>query len=109
MEDINNQTSNIELKTAQNIEQKRESGEFQRWYVTIRLEKNLLDSVVAYANMIGMEPDRLFEKVLYSGIKTLRGSLNNLPHTSIPKIIERYGVQITNAPILPQSDSTGGD
>ncbi|MCZ7401215.1 MAG: hypothetical protein O8C61_03235 [Candidatus Methanoperedens sp.] len=58
-----------------------------------------------------MEPDRLFEKVLNDALKTLRGSLNNLHHTSRDEIIARYGVPANypDAPIdeIPESEPDG--
>ncbi|SNQ59807.1 hypothetical protein [Candidatus Methanoperedens nitratireducens] len=64
METKQKKPSKLELKTAQKVEQKTVTVDVTRTFVTIRLEKESLDSVVAYANMIGVNPDRLSKGAL---------------------------------------------
>jgi hypothetical protein len=94
-------TPNIELKTAQNLEIKTANGEFKRLYVSIKTDKEAVDSVVAYANIIGMEPDKLFEKALHSGIKSLRNSMQGIGYTSIPELIARFAPANTPDVVQP--------
>ncbi len=107
MENQKEQTLNIELRTTDNAELKTAPGEFRRLYMTIEINREDLDSVVAYANIIGMEPDKLFEKSLHSGIKSLRNSMQSFAHTSIPDLIKRFA-PVGGIPdaIQPVEDST---
>lgn len=106
METEQKNQNKLESKTVQNIEQKTVNVDVSRTFVTIRLEKKSLDSVVAYANIIGINPDRLFEKVLYTGIKEIRGKLNQLPYISVPRLVERF--QAVNIEVSQEDSQRDG-
>ncbi|MDD5615230.1 MAG: hypothetical protein PHH85_03430 [Candidatus Methanoperedens sp.] len=73
-----------------NIEQKVVTVEHEILYVKVKINKDHLDSVKVYADMIRLDEDSLLEQIMATGIKTIRGQINNLPYASTSKLIKRY-------------------